>query len=264
LLDSGALELMTWPYRNYSTYLGRWLQAEKLGIIPNDNKRINPFYVPKQYQDGMNLYQAFRSEPVLTTDLFGLKKPEKCLCGPAVDVHLLEALKRMVKRVRKLPKSEKGPIDGARFLLRNGMQIDLLFKPTKNCPSGKYCRRTLMLCNVCLHASQINNMVFGAMAKLVGVWRLVRDLGAWIADPGHDEGPVQWGAYDVGGDIAKARPSTVEEMCSSIKSKNLKRASSYGKYQKCCGKCPDPAPKPSYDFSKKTWKGRRGRVYKPD
>ena len=25
LLDNGGLELMTWPHRNYSTYLGRWL-----------------------------------------------------------------------------------------------------------------------------------------------------------------------------------------------------------------------------------------------
>jgi len=36
LLDDGGLELMSWPYRDYSPYLGRWLQAEKLGMIPND------------------------------------------------------------------------------------------------------------------------------------------------------------------------------------------------------------------------------------
>jgi hypothetical protein len=27
LLDSGGLKLMSWPQRDYSTYLGRWLQA---------------------------------------------------------------------------------------------------------------------------------------------------------------------------------------------------------------------------------------------
>ncbi len=72
LLDGGNLKLMSWPYRNYLPDLGRWTQAEKLGIIPNDNRQINPFDVRKQYKDGMNLYKALASNPVRNTDLYGL------------------------------------------------------------------------------------------------------------------------------------------------------------------------------------------------
>jgi len=64
---------MSWPYRNYSTYLGRWLQAEKLGMIPNDNE-INPFFPPWQYMDGLNLYEYVASNPIIGLDQSGLKK----------------------------------------------------------------------------------------------------------------------------------------------------------------------------------------------
>ena len=58
---------MSWPYRNYSTYLGRWLQAEKLGMIPND-AHINPFGPHNQYEDGMNLYEYVKSQPTSARD----------------------------------------------------------------------------------------------------------------------------------------------------------------------------------------------------
>ncbi len=71
-MDNGGLELMSWPYRNYSTYLGRWFQPEKLGMIPNDNQKINPFGVRNQYRDELNLYQAFASNPTSKLDIYGL------------------------------------------------------------------------------------------------------------------------------------------------------------------------------------------------
>ena len=71
LLDNGGLQLMSWPYRNYSTYLGRWLQAEKLGMIPNDNN-INPFCPRCQYEDGINSYEYVKSNPVIRFDPWGL------------------------------------------------------------------------------------------------------------------------------------------------------------------------------------------------
>ena len=77
LPDKGGLELMSWPYRNYSTYLGRWLQAEKLGMIPNDGPR-NPPDVREQYKDGMNLYEYVRNNPVTFLDPHGLKKFNWC------------------------------------------------------------------------------------------------------------------------------------------------------------------------------------------
>ena len=71
LLDGGGLELMSWPYRDYSTYLGRWLQAEKLGVIPNDAAKINRFAALKQYIDGINGYEFVRSSPANRRDRYG-------------------------------------------------------------------------------------------------------------------------------------------------------------------------------------------------
>jgi len=62
---------MYWPYRNYSTYLGRWTQAEKLGMIPNDSV-INLFCPRCQYEDGMSLYEYVKSNPVIRFDSWGL------------------------------------------------------------------------------------------------------------------------------------------------------------------------------------------------
>jgi len=61
ILDSGSLKLQYNRSRYYDYYTGRWLQAEKLGMIPND-EQINPFGVEKQYQDGLNLYEALASK----------------------------------------------------------------------------------------------------------------------------------------------------------------------------------------------------------
>jgi len=77
LLDNGGLELMSWPYRNYSTYLGRWLQAEKLGMIPNDSE-INPYDPRGQYKGSLNLYGAFSSNPAVIIDQYGLESKSCC------------------------------------------------------------------------------------------------------------------------------------------------------------------------------------------
>jgi len=71
LLDNGGLELMSWPYRDYSMYLGRWHQAEKLGMIPNDRK-YNLFDPRIQYSENLNLYQFACDNPVVGTDPYGL------------------------------------------------------------------------------------------------------------------------------------------------------------------------------------------------
>jgi len=81
LLDSGSLELMSCPYRNYSTYLGRWLQSEKRGMIPNEKLKINPFDALKQYKDSLNLYDCLTSNPVNRVDPYGLFTEFIC-CTP--------------------------------------------------------------------------------------------------------------------------------------------------------------------------------------
>jgi hypothetical protein len=72
VLDGNGLELMSWPYRDYSTYLGRWLEHDKLGMMPNDHVGMNRFGALQQYRDGENLYQAFLSRPPVMVDVYGL------------------------------------------------------------------------------------------------------------------------------------------------------------------------------------------------
>ena len=83
---------MSWPYRNYSTYLGRWLQAEKLGMIPNDNKQINPFGARKQYEQGLTLYEYCRSNPLINVD------PKGMACWVWFDCYLVNSVRAGCKR----------------------------------------------------------------------------------------------------------------------------------------------------------------------
>ena len=142
--------------------------------------------------------------------------------------------------------------------------MDISFNTPKGCPQKRLCNKTVMLCGTCLHASQVNNMVYGLMAKLVGVWGWVADVGAdWagVLAGGSPEGPMQWASYDIGGSIAEAEPSSVTELCSSIKPEDLQASSANGKYKKC-KKCPRPSPGiASKDFSKTTWVGKKGKNY---
>jgi len=71
MLDNGGLELMSWPYRDYSMYLGRWYQAEKLGMILVPGSR-GSFAPKRQYEGGLNYYGAFDSNPVGNVDPAGL------------------------------------------------------------------------------------------------------------------------------------------------------------------------------------------------
>jgi RHS repeat-associated protein len=116
VLDDGSFKLMVWPYRDYSTYLGRWLQAEKLGMIPNDYQETNLFSPTKQYLDGMNLYQYVGSSPINGMDTLGLlgvmpdpfppSKPEKKKTCP---LHLYNWNERFIRRtvIRRSMKKEE-------------------------------------------------------------------------------------------------------------------------------------------------------------
>ncbi|MCD4737470.1 MAG: hypothetical protein K8R53_15610 [Bacteroidales bacterium] len=72
-LEDGQLQIGKWSYRDYSAGLGRWNQTEKLGVIPNDTT-INPFTQQKQYEDGINVFEAFGSNPTTNLDKYGLQK----------------------------------------------------------------------------------------------------------------------------------------------------------------------------------------------
>jgi len=119
LLDNGGLELMYWPYRYYSTYLGRWTQAEKLGIIPNDNERVNAFAVQRQYKDGMNLYEYAQSSPVNRIDSFGLCSEKVTIKGHGV---FIEGSDKEVKKCKVKPVGMTKGIKGDIILLKHDIK----------------------------------------------------------------------------------------------------------------------------------------------
>ena len=274
ILDGGSLKIYYYRNRYYDPATGRFLTHDPLGITPNPQKP-NEWKPVGQYAHGLNAYLYGFNNPVHNGDSHGLspvyipnqqtylpnmnfslpkpKSPLKgCVCGPSVDEYLLAAVNRMIERARKLPGSETGPLDGAVFLRHNGALMDLKFDPVEGCAQGGPCKDTLMLCGTCLHKSQVNNIVFGVMAHLVGVWDGIRDAGANYIDLEHDEGSIQWASYNIGKALAKAKAQAVSEMCAAVSARKLYDASASYKYS-VCGQCPHSAPKPFLDYSTDTW-----------
>jgi RHS repeat-associated protein len=61
------------PNRAYSPAIGRWLQPDPLGTLPNP-KQGNGFSPLSQYTDGRNLYEYCAGDPINERDMWGLKK----------------------------------------------------------------------------------------------------------------------------------------------------------------------------------------------
>jgi len=71
ILDNGSLKLQYNRNRYYDQYTGRWLTHDPLGITPN-SPWPNRFGGIHQYDDGLNVYEAAASNPVITVDPWGL------------------------------------------------------------------------------------------------------------------------------------------------------------------------------------------------
>ena len=66
-------EIMYYRNRYYDTGMGRFLQHDSLGIVPNA-QNPNKFQVARQFSDGMNIYQYVKSNPRIYTDPEGQLK----------------------------------------------------------------------------------------------------------------------------------------------------------------------------------------------
>jgi RHS repeat-associated protein len=82
-LDGGNLTLQINRHRYYDYYTGRWLTEDPLGIVP-DPERPNIFDAPRQYAEGLSLYQYVRNNPLRYADAFGLWKVYRDLEAKAV------------------------------------------------------------------------------------------------------------------------------------------------------------------------------------
>jgi RHS repeat-associated protein len=65
--------------RTYNYMLGRWMQIDPLGIVPN-NSNINPFGIRGQYKDGLDLYEYVTDNPATKTDPYGLEGSSQACC----------------------------------------------------------------------------------------------------------------------------------------------------------------------------------------
>ena len=153
---------MHWPYRDYSTYLGRWLQVEKLGMIPNDDLSINPFAVLKQYKDGMNLYDYVKSNPVVNIDPTGLT---------LVPIRTASAKCCKIRRWHTVWYPTTGPIDRA-SCTQNTIYSDCS-AAMACCAAYKYNRNTTVYesaegeccwCNIYIKSDLANIFVFEVAA----------------------------------------------------------------------------------------------------
>ncbi|MEN3943316.1 RHS repeat-associated core domain-containing protein [Prosthecobacter sp. SYSU 5D2] len=174
--------MLYYGYRYYAPEMGRWISRD-----------------PIEERGGINLYGMVGNDPVNRWDYLGL-----CKCGPdATDWFMLELMKVYLSHIN-LPSSEKGPIDGALFLLRNGVNIDAMPAPSKEllegC-AGEGCKDTYMLLDKCVSKWTMNNILYGFVSKMMKVPPGIRNDGAEINNLAKGqglEGLNQKGAYAAG------------------------------------------------------------------
>jgi RHS repeat-associated protein len=71
--DAGTPRLtkMHYRHREYSPFMGRFLQRDPLGVNPAGGKN-NSFDIHRQYIDGLNLYEYVKENPIIGIDPQGL------------------------------------------------------------------------------------------------------------------------------------------------------------------------------------------------
>jgi RHS repeat-associated protein len=151
-----------------------------------------------------SFYAYALTRPADLVDPSGLEPPsiQACTCGPDVTAVFLRALQRGAKRLKALPSSETGLIDGLRFLQRNGINIDFRVPPVTGCGTGT-CAGTVMLAGTCINAFQLNNILYGLVGRYVttrfSFWDIVAGGNAHQLAAHHSlESTVQRSSYALG------------------------------------------------------------------
>lgn len=55
---------------------------------------------------------------------------------------------------------------------------------TSDCPKCEQCKDTVTLCNMCIHTSEVGNLVYGYLAKALGFGETMRDVDGWLGNRG--------------------------------------------------------------------------------
>jgi len=145
--------------REYHPVLGRWLHRDPLGTRPSANSGI--VRTGLQYVDGANLYEFVSGKPLDLVDPRGLK----ACCGPEVD----DWFAKDINLHSKFWKGWKaGPFIRPLYFKHYAKSIPYKWMDFgSDCPDdqGKGCAGTVRLCGVCIHKSELGNLMFGAMGK---------------------------------------------------------------------------------------------------
>jgi len=253
--------------RMYHPTLGRWLQRDLVGMSPI-------WDLP--YRLGRGIGKAIYDTFVLPPPPEGRGRGR---CGLNIDEVFLAMLMRLQGRVNQLRDADRSPwyladclfSDAWWFMYGNGNSMDFDIDGRAGCPSGEGCERTVTLCGRCIHNSQVNDMVYGFMARAVGM----SEIGAakWangleLKTKGKVETPIQRASYILGADLGKwvstpSEPLTVESMCWQMTQGSLlDSATAGGAYDHCelCQECARPEDV-GKDFSTTNWDSNKGPDY---
>jgi len=196
--------LYTVRFRTYETGLGRWIERDPLGLMAHVISRaIEAASDPLSVQALSHMAFAFNyavSSPGNYRDPTGLIAD--CSCGPDVSDWLAEEL-RIVGRWAQDALTEiddAWPIGldvsywysgrfSARVAIIKQMAPQLTYFPDTefragDCPSAEACNNTVTVCGMCMHSSEVGNMVYGYMARTLDFSWTITKAGAWYGNRG--------------------------------------------------------------------------------
>lgn len=183
-----------------------------------------------------------------------------CRCGPDVTGIYLEALNRLIARLRKDVGTliTWAPGSGIAFLAANGIKMD--FKVEKvvgpkgsECASCQRCLNTVTLLGRCVVDHTLNDLIFGICAGYFGVAPLIQDLGghaAELASYGSLDSPISQAIYRVGNEIGR-RAYDDENLV--VDRALLGQVLKVAPIRIDCDPCPNEATTPWADFSSEDW-----------
>jgi RHS repeat-associated protein len=201
----GEEGLYYYGYRYLSTTWGRWLNED-----------------PIEEQGGMNLYAFVGNDPVGKIDKLGLASEECCYCGPDITAWLAHEMVEWYHWVnvvnQQIPTwaAEDAPWYEPDFVRAKNYQYAFLalvgkqmtyFPRTKfhskECPTSPECDNTVTLSGVCIHTSEVGNLVFGAVARFFKMTWIQTWAGSIVGSRGErtaaDAAGVSIG-YEFGGE----------------------------------------------------------------
>lgn len=156
---------------------------------------------------GVNVYCFVHNRPTFSIDPFGMQESQPaskpcCFCGPDATGWLQQELSTVDSWAKQALNEvyDAWPVGidinywyagrfSARIALIKQVASQLTYFPTttfksSDCPRCEKCRDTVTLCSMCIHTSEIGNLVYGYLAKALGFGETMRDIGGWYGNRG--------------------------------------------------------------------------------